>query len=124
VEPDGHRGQSRHQSPASAARPNHKVIDGDIGRALNGMLEEARRAHHRQVARPRGSHTFTTQAAERSGGLKGLKIRVGRRQVVRVKFFGRAELPAWPDVPLALSQCLRRAVYHRGVKSAKLWVPA
>jgi TRAP-type C4-dicarboxylate transport system substrate-binding protein len=119
------------QSPAfygRSAAEIYKVIDGDIGRALNGMLEKKLGVHIIGKWLDLGaSHTFsTTKPLNGPDDLKGLKIRTsgGAGQMVRVKFFeGVPNFTAWPDVPLALSQGTFDALFttNESVKSAKLW---
>jgi C4-dicarboxylate-binding protein DctP len=119
------------QSPAFYGRTAaeiYKVIDGDIGRTLNGMLEKKLGVHIIGKWLDLGaSHTFsTTKPLNGPEDLKGLKIRTsgGAGQMVRVKFFeGVPNFTAWPDVPLALSQGTFDALFttNESVKSAKLW---
>jgi C4-dicarboxylate-binding protein DctP len=119
------------QSPAFYGRTAsevYKVIDGDVGKALNAMLEKKLGVHVVGKWLDLGaSHTFST-AKPLNGpeDLKGLKIRTsgGAGQMVRVKFFeGVPNFTAWPDVPLALSQGTFDALFttNESVKSAKLW---
>lgn len=119
------------QSPAFYGRTAsevYKVIDGDIGRTLNGMLEKKLGVHIIGKWLDLGaSHTFSTaKPLNGPDDLKGLKIRTsgGAGQMVRVKFFeGVPNFTAWPDVPLALSQGTFDALFttNESVKSAKLW---
>jgi C4-dicarboxylate-binding protein DctP len=119
------------QSPGfygRSATEIYKVIDGDIGRALNGMLEKKLGVHILGKWLDLGaSHTFSTsKPLNGPDDLKGLKIRTsgGAGQMVRVKFFeGVPNFTAWPDVPLALSQGTFDALFttNESVKSAKLW---
>lgn len=119
------------QSPAFYGRSSaevYKVIDGDVGRALNSMLEKKLGVHIVGKWLDLGaSHTFsTTKPLNAPDDLKGLKIRTsgGAGQMVRVKFFeGVPNFTAWPDVPLALSQGTFDALFttNESVKSAKLW---
>ena len=119
------------QSPAfygRSAAEIYKVIDGDVGRALNGMLEKKLGVHVIGKWLDLGaSHTFSTaKPLNAPDDLKGLKIRTsgGAGQMVRVKFFeGVPNFTAWPDVPLALSQGTFDALFttNESVKSAKLW---
>lgn len=119
------------QSPAFYGRlatEVYKVIDGDVGRALNGMLEKKLGVHILGKWLDLGaSHTFSTaKPLNAPEDLKGLKIRTsgGAGQMVRVKFFeGVPNFTAWPDVPLALSQGTFDALFttNESVKSAKLW---
>ncbi|MCF8533815.1 MAG: TRAP transporter substrate-binding protein DctP [Reyranella sp.] len=119
------------QSPAfygRSAAEVYKVIDGDVGRTLNGMLEKKLGVHILGKWLDLGaSHTFSTaKPLNAPDDLKGLKIRTsgGAGQMVRVKFFeGVPNFTAWPDVPLALSQGTFDALFttNESVKSAKLW---
>lgn len=119
------------QSPAfygRSAAEVYKVIDGDVGRALNGMLEKKLGVHIVGKWLDLGaSHTFSTaKPLNAPDDLKGLKIRTsgGAGQMVRVRFFeGVPNFTAWPDVPLALSQGTFDALFttNESVKSAKLW---
>jgi TRAP-type C4-dicarboxylate transport system substrate-binding protein len=119
------------QSPAFYGRTAsevYKVIDGDVGRTLNGMLEKKLGVHILGKWLDLGaSHTFSTaKPLNAPEDLKGLKIRTsgGAGQMVRVKFFeGVPNFTAWPDVPLALSQGTFDALFttNESVKSAKLW---
>jgi TRAP-type transport system periplasmic protein len=119
------------QSPAfygRSASEVYKVVDGDVGRTLNGMLEKKLGVHIIGKWLDLGaSHTFSTaKPLNAPDDLKGLKIRTsgGAGQMVRVKFFeGVPNFTAWPDVPLALSQGTFDALFttNESVKSAKLW---
>jgi TRAP-type transport system periplasmic protein len=119
------------QSPAfygRSATEVYKVIDGDVGRTLNGMLGKKLGVHILGKWLDLGaSHTFSTaKPLNAPDDLKGLKIRTsgGAGQMVRVKFFeGIPNFTAWPDVPLALSQGTFDALFttNESVKSAKLW---
>lgn len=119
------------QSPAFYGRTApevYKVIDGDVGKKLNAMLEKKLGVHIVGKWLDLGaSHTFsTTKPLNGPDDLKGLKIRTsgGAGQMVRVKFFeGVPNFTAWPDVPLALSQGTFDALFttNESVKSAKLW---
>lgn len=119
------------QSPAfygRSASEVYKVVDGDVGRKLNGMLEKKLGVHILGKWLDLGaSHTFSTaKPLNAPDDLKGLKIRTsgGAGQMVRVKFFdGIPNFTAWPDVPLALSQGTFDALFttNESVKSAKLW---
>jgi C4-dicarboxylate-binding protein DctP len=119
------------QSPAfygRGAAEVYKVIDGDVGRALNAMLGKKLGVHIVGKWLDLGaSHTFSTnRPLNGPDDLKGLKIRTsgGAGQMVRVKFFeGVPNFTAWPDVPLALSQGTFDALFttNESVKSAKLW---
>ena len=119
------------QTPAfygRSAAEVYKVIDGDVGRALNGMLEKKLGVHIVGKWLDLGAaHTFSTSKPLNSpDDLKGLKIRTsgGAGQMIRVKFFeGVPNFTAWPDVPLALSQGTFDALFttNESVKSAKLW---
>lgn len=106
----------------------HRVLDGEIGTLLNGMIEKKIGV---KVVGPwldlGASHTFSTQRPLNApADLKGLKIRTsgGAGQMVRVTFFeGVPNLTAWPDVPLALSQGTFDALFttNESCASAKLW---
>ncbi|MPZ31221.1 MAG: ABC transporter substrate-binding protein [Rhodospirillales bacterium] len=119
------------QSPAFYGRTAaeiYKVIDGDVGKKLNGMLEKKLGVHIVGKWLDLGAaHTFsTTKPLNGPDDLKGLKIRTsgGAGQMIRVKFFeGVPNFTAWPDVPLALSQGTFDALFttNESVKSAKLW---
>lgn len=119
------------QSPAFYGRSAievYKVIDGDVGRALNAMLGKKLGVHVVGKWLDLGaSHTFSTsKPLNGPNDLKGLKIRTsgGAGQMVRVKFFeGIPNFTAWPDVPLALSQGTFDGLFttNESVKSAKLW---
>ena len=119
------------QAPSFYGRPAadiYKVIDGDVGKSLNGMLEKKLGIHVIGKWLDLGAaHTFSTSKPLNSpDDLKGLKIRTsgGAGQMIRVKFFeGIPNFTAWPDVPLALSQGTFDALIttNESVKSAKLW---
>ena len=119
------------QSPAFYGRTAsevYKVIDGEVGKKLNAMLEKKLGVHIVGKWLDLGaSHTFSTaKPLNGPDDLKGLKIRTsgGAGQMVRVKFFeGVPNFTAWPDVPLALSQGTFDALFttNESVKSAKLW---
>lgn len=119
------------QAPSFYGRPAadiYKVIDGDVGKSLNGMLEKKLGIHVIGKWLDLGAaHTFSTSKPLNSpDDLKGLKIRTsgGAGQMIRVKFFeGIPNFTAWPDVPLALSQGTFDALFttNESVKSAKLW---
>lgn len=119
------------QSPAFYGRTAtevYKVVDGDVGKALNAMLGKKLGVHVLGKWLDLGaSHTFSTAKPLNSpDDLKGLKIRTsgGAGQMVRVKFFDAVpNFTAWPDVPLALSQGTFDALFttNESVKSAKLW---
>lgn len=119
------------QSPAFYGRTAaevYKVVDGDVGKALNDMLGKKLGVHVLGKWLDLGaSHTFSTAKPLKSpDDLKGLKIRTsgGAGQMVRVKFFNAVpNFTAWPDVPLALSQGTFDALFttNESVKSAKLW---
>ncbi|MFZ5783778.1 MAG: TRAP transporter substrate-binding protein DctP [Pseudomonadota bacterium] len=119
------------QSPAFYGRTAtevYKVVDGDVGKALNEMLGKKLGVHVLGKWLDLGaSHTFSTAKPLNSpDDLKGLKIRTsgGAGQMVRVKFFDAVpNFTAWPDVPLALSQGTFDALFttNESVKSAKLW---
>jgi len=119
------------QAPSFYGRPAadiYKVIDGDVGKSLNGMLEKKLGIHVIGKWLDLGAaHTFSTSKPLKSpDDLKGLKIRTsgGAGQMIRVKFFeGIPNFTAWPDVPLALSQGTFDALFttNESVKSAKLW---
>ena len=106
----------------------YKVIDGEVGQALNGMIEK--KLGVKVVGKwldLGAAHTFSTsKPLNGPDDLKGLKIRTsgGAGQMLRVKFFdGVPNFTAWPDVPLALSQGTFDALFttNESVKSAKLW---
>ncbi len=119
------------QAPSFYGRPAadiYKVVDGDVGKSLNGMLEKKLGIHVIGKWLDLGAaHTFSTSKPLNSpDDLKGLKIRTsgGAGQMIRVKFFeGIPNFTAWPDVPLALSQGTFDALLttNESVKSAKLW---
>lgn len=106
----------------------YKVIDGEVGKALNGMIEKKLGVHVIGTWLDLGAaHTFSTsKPLNGPDDLKGLKIRTsgGAGQMLRVRFFeGVPNFTAWPDVPLALSQGTFDALFttNESVKSAKLW---
>lgn len=119
------------QAPSFYGRPAediYKVIDGEVGKALNDMLEKKLGVHVLGKWLDLGAaHTFSTsKPLNGPDDLKGLKIRTsgGAGQMIRVKFFeGVPNFTAWPDVPLALSQGTFDALFttNESVKSAKLW---
>ena len=106
----------------------YRVIDGEVGQALNGMLEKKLGVKVIGKWLDLGAaHTFSTaKPLNGPDDLKGLKIRTsgGAGQMLRVKFFEAVpNFTAWPDVPLALSQGTFDALIttNESVKSAKLW---
>lgn len=119
------------QTPAFYGRTAaevYRVIDGEIGQALNRMLEK--KLGVKVVGKwldLGAAHTFSTsKPLNGPDDLKGLKIRTsgGAGQMIRVKFFEAVpNFTAWPDVPLALSQGTFDALIttNESVKSAKLW---
>jgi len=106
----------------------YRVIDGDVGKQLNAMLEKKLGIHVIGKWLDLGAaHTFSTsKPLNGPDDLKGLKIRTsgGAGQMIRARFFeGVPNFTAWPDVPLALSQGTFDALFttNESVKSAKLW---
>jgi TRAP-type C4-dicarboxylate transport system substrate-binding protein len=106
----------------------HRVIDGPVGKSINGELEQKLEV---KILGPwfdlgyQNAYSTSKQIADFKD-FAGLKLRNsgGAGQFMRAKYLGATpNMTAWPDVPLALSQGTFDALTstNESLASAKLW---
>jgi TRAP-type C4-dicarboxylate transport system substrate-binding protein len=106
----------------------HRVIDGQVGQAINKELEEKLGVKVLGPWLDLGYQNVysTSKPLNDFGDMAGMKIRNsgGAGQFARAKFFNaQPNMTAWPDVPLALSQGTFDGLSstNESLASAKLW---
>src|SRR5215469_2774681 len=106
----------------------HRVVDGPVGKSINGELEQKLEI---KVLGPwfdlgyQNAYSTAKPIAEFKD-FEGLKLRNsgGAGQFMRAKYLGATpNMTPWPDVPLALSQGTFDALTstNESIYSAKLW---
>jgi C4-dicarboxylate-binding protein DctP len=106
----------------------HRVVDGPVGKSINGELEQKLEV---KILGPwfdlgYNNAYSTSKPLTEFKDYQGLKLRNsgGAGQFMRAKYLGATpNMTAWPDVPLALSQGTFDALTstNESLASAKLW---